>query len=448
MPVIPALIIIYILAIGVVFFAFFTARIAQMKLRSPAWGTLGALLGPVGMLAVCYLPSRRKDGKETNPIRSGFRTLPGLSRKIFLILVILLAVALGAIYLIGQIPRWQENSNYEKSVGASIKDHLQYVTSVKGEPSAVAVGRDSTYLLTAQGDLYAWGYNHLSLYQQDKGAAAGEVLSVAQLGRDVYLLKKDKKLYKIDENGQQTVFADNVEKVACGSNFGALLKSGGDVFVWGSNAYNQLGVTGEGGQKPLWLCGSARDVSCGGRHMLILKKDGAVMGCGSNITGALGVQNETGNVSLRQIASGCSAVAAGGDFSLILTKDGVLKSAGANECGQLGRDTEQGEATAFHEVATGVTAMGAGGKFGWYIAQEKLFTWGQNHCGQLGQGHRNNVALPTQIMEKVTFAAASADHLAILSDQRLFVCGDNSYGQLGRPDVSYLTPATVVTIRK
>lgn len=448
MPVIPALIIIYILAVCVVFFSFFTARIAQMKLRSPAWGTLGAVLGPVGMLAVCYLPSRRKDGKETNPIRSGFRALPGLSRKIFMVLVLLLALVLGVIYLIQAIPRWQENSNYEKSVGASVKDELQYVTSVKGEPQSVATGRDTTYLITAQGELYAWGYNYLSLHQQDKGAAAGDVLGVAQMGREVYLLKKDRKLYKIDENGEQSQFADNVAKVACGPNFGCFLKTSGDVYVWGNNAYTQLGADGEASEKPLWISGSAQDISCGGRHLLILKKDGVVMGCGSNITGALGLKDETGNVALRQIATGCSAIAAGEDFSLILTKDGILKSSGSNDCGQLGRDTEEKDAAAFHEVATGVSAMGAGGKFGWYIAQENLFTWGQNHCGQLGLGHTQNVALPTKAMETASAASASADHLAVLSNGRLFVCGDNSYGQLGRPGVSHLTPTAVVTIRK
>jgi len=59
MPVVPAITIIYVLTVCVVFFSFFTAKIAQMKLRHAAWGILGALFGPFGLLAVSYLPSLR-----------------------------------------------------------------------------------------------------------------------------------------------------------------------------------------------------------------------------------------------------------------------------------------------------------------------------------------------------------------------------------------------------
>lgn len=447
MPVVPALIIIYTVTVGVVFFSFFTAKIAQMKLRSAGWGILGALLGPVGMLAVCYLPSRRKDGKETNPIRSGFRALPGLSRKIFVGLFILLFLTLIGLYLYGAVPKWKENSNYEKSVGTAVTEHLMFTTSVEGKPASVVAGKDTTYLITKDGQLYAWGYNNLSINQQDKGALAKDVAGVAQIGREVYLLKKDHKLYKINEQGKQTEFATGVEKVVSGANFGCFLKTTGDVYVWGDNTFAQLGAAGDDSQKPLWLCGSAKDISAGGRHLLVLKKDGAVYGCGSNVTGALGLKDTEDNVTIKQIASGCSSVAAGVDFSLILTKDGVLKSSGANDCGQLGRETDKDTPIGFAEVATGVKAIGAGGKFGWYIAEEKLYTWGQNHCGQLGTGDTKNVTEPVKVLDKVTAAAASYDHLAILSNDRLFVCGNNTYGQLGRLGEKHLSPTAVISVR-
>ncbi len=447
MPVVPALIILYTATIGVVFFSFFTTKIAQMKLRSPVWGVLGALLGPVGMLAVCYLPSRRKDGKETNPIRSGFRALPGLSQKIFMLLFVLLVLLAVGLYLGQAIPKWRENSNYEKSVGADTLSRLSFASTVNGEVASLAAGRDTTYLITKEGALYAWGYNNLSLHQQDKGAAATDVAGVAQLGREVYLLKKNHTLYRIDEEGKETKFADNVAKVSCGAGFGSYLSTGGDVYVWGDNSYLQLGAAGDDTEKPLWLCGTASDISAGGRHLLILKKDGNVYGCGSNMGGALGQKDKADNLPLQQIASGCKAVAAGTDFSLLLTRDGVLKSSGANDCGQLGREEAEDAAKVFEEVATGVSEMGAGGKFGWYISEEKLYTWGQNHCGQLGLGHTDNVPLPAKAMEKATTAAAGFDHLVVLSGGKLFVCGDNSYGQLGNPGEKHLTPATVVTIK-
>lgn len=455
MPIVPSIIIIYLLTLWVVFFTYFTAKIAQMKLRKMYWGALGMLLGPLGMLAVCYLPSRRKDGKETNPIRSGIRALPKASRKIFLVLLGVAVVTFGVIYLINFIPKWQENAQYEKNIGGGITDQLVYTTTVKGTPKSVVTGRDSTYLITEEGELYTWGYNNLSLLQEDKGAAASNVVSVAQVGRDVYLLKQDHKLYKINAKGKQTKFADNVARVVGAANYGAFITQSGDVYVWGDNTYGQLGnASSQGSKEPLWLAGNVSDVSCGGRHLLLLKKDGSVMACGSNVTGALGLSEQNDVPTLKQIATGCKAIAAGNDFSLLLTNDGVLKSSGANDCGQLGRtlDEEKKETEqvylSFREVARGVEQIGAGGKSGWYISEDTLYTWGQNHCGQLGQGSQKQSDLPQEVKENVSTAAMSYDHLVLLSSDKVYLCGDNFYGQLGRLGETHFSPNAVILVRK
>ena len=454
MPVVPAIIIIYIVTLSVVFFSFFTAKIAQMKLRRASWGILGALLGPIGLVLVCYLPSRRKDGKETNLIRSAVRALPGVSRKLIVVLAALLIVVLIAVQLMTAIPKWQENREYAESIGTAVTDKLMYTSVVKGTLAAVITGTDSTYLITEDGDLYGWGYNNLCLNQQDKGALASNVKDVAQLERTVYLLKKDNKLYKIGEDGSQTEFATDVAKVVCGPTYGVFLKNSGDVYVWGDNSYGQLGSgVSEYTDEPVWLVGSAEDIACGARHLLILKTNGAVVACGSNITGALGVTGETGIISLKQIAENCKAIAAGSDFSLILTKDGVLKSCGANECGQLGRvidaETDELEETylTFGEVATGVENIGAAGKSGWYLADTTLYTWGENHCGQLSTGNTDDQSTPVKVMDKVDAAALSADHLAVISDGRLYTCGDNTYGQLGETGSVHLSLYAVVSVK-
>ncbi len=451
MPIVPSIIIIYALTIYVVFFTYFTSKIAQMKLRKMYWGVLGMLLGPIGLVAVCYLPSRRKDGKETNPIRSGVRALPGVSRRIFMVLLIITALVFGVIYFIEAIPKWRENAQYEKTIGTTITDQLVYTTTVKGKPQSIAAAGDSTYVITEGGDLYTWGYNHLSLQQQDKGAAAENVVSVAQVGKDVYLLKQDNKLYKINENGEQTKFAENVAKVAGSANYGAFITKSGDLYVWGENIYGQLGTSGQKIAEPLWLAGKVAEVALGGRHLLLLKTDGAVMGCGSNVAGALGLGEQAEVTSLKQIATGCKAIAAGSDFSMILTNDGTLKTSGANDCGQLGRQSEQEkdeEYLKFAEVEHGVDAIGAAGKSGWFIKAGELYTWGQNHCGQLGQGNTKTCLLPEKIMKNVSLAAMSYDHLVLVSEDKVYLCGDNCYGQLGRLGETHLSPNAVMLIKK
>ena len=449
MPIVPSIIIIYALTIYMVFFTYFTSKIAQMKLRKMYWGVLGMLLGPIGLVAVCYLPSRRKDGKETNPIRSGVRALPGVSRRIFMVLLIITVLVFGVIYFIDAIPKWRENAQYEKTIGTTITDQLQYTTTVKGKVQSIVAAGDSTYVITESGDLYTWGYNHLSLQQQDKGAAAENVVSVAQVGKDVYLLKQDSKLYKIDEKGEQTKFAENVAKVVGSANYGAFITKSGDLYVWGENNYGQLGTAGQKIAEPVWLAGKVSDVAPGGRHLLVLKTDGAVVGSGSNVGGALGLGEQTEVTSLKQIATGCKAIAAGVDFSMILTNDGTLKTAGANDCGQLGRQSEKPEEyLKFAEVERGVEAIGAAGKSAWFIKNGELSTWGQNYCGGLGQGNTKTCLLPEKIMKNVSLASMSYDHLVLVSEDKVYLCGDNSYGQLGRLGETHLSPNAVMLIKK
>lgn len=449
MPIVPFIIAIYILTIFVVFFTYFTAKIAQMKLRSSLWGMMGMLFGPVGMVLVCYLPSRRKDGKETNPIRSGVRALPNFSRKAFVVLSVLTLVILTGLYFWENIPKWKENNEYAKNMGAEVTDDLQYTASVKGIPATVQAGQNSTYLITEQGDLYTWGYNDLALSQQDKGAAAANVKAVVQMGRAVYVLKSDKKLYNISADGAQSVFGENVESMDASETFGAYVTVTGDVYVWGSNAYGQLGGNDtNSADKPRWLCGNTSAVACGSRHLLVLKKDGSVMACGSNVSGAMGLEDRNIIPSLKQIASDCTAIACGDEFSLLLTKDGDLLSAGSNVCGQLGREIEETSGASFGLVEKKVSAIGAGGSFGWYLAEKDLYTWGQNDCGQLGQGDRTDLFTPKKVMGGVDTAAASGNHLVILSEGKLLACGNNTFGQLGKLGDKHLSPGASVTVKK
>lgn len=448
MPVVPFIIIAYILMACIVFFTFFTAKIAQMKLRTSAWGALGLVLGPIGMVIVSFLPSRRKDGKETNLFRSGFHALPNVSRTVFAALLILLAVVTLGVYLWEGIPKWKENREYENNVGTEVIKQLKFSGSLQGPVASVAAGKDSTYVITDKGDLYTWGYNDLALSMEDKGAAAENVITVGQVDRTTYILKKDGKLFSVNPDGQLTQIGENVKKFDCSDTFGAYVKTTGDVYVWGSNAYGQLSSADIKIDQPRWLCGSAKDVACGARHMLVLKEDGVVMGCGSNVSGALGLPEQPDQVAIKIIASNCKAIACGIDFSMILTNDNILKTCGDNAYGQLGRETEGDANRSFGQAQNGVAAIGAGGRFGWYIADDELFTWGDNQCGQLGRGNTENDSKPEKIMEKVTSVAASNDHLVILANNKIYCCGDNTYGQLGRLNETHFSPTSLVTIKK
>jgi len=62
-----------------------------------------------------------------------------------------------------------------------------------------------------------------------------------------------------------------------------------------------------------------------------------------------------------------------------------------------------------------------------------LWTWGNNHCGQLGDGAVATERLtPEKIMDGVvTVSAGIAHSMAVKTDGSLWAWGDNMFGQLG-----------------
>jgi alpha-tubulin suppressor-like RCC1 family protein len=92
------------------------------------------------------------------------------------------------------------------------------------------------------------------------------------------------------------------------------------------------------------------------------------------------------------------SVACGDDFTLALTSDGKVFSWGDNNCGQLGI-TSDGEVEWISEPTSvkgpwgGVAGVAAGGEFACcWTKQGDLFAWGNGERGQIGQEGFDNVA--------------------------------------------------------
>lgn len=72
------------------------------------------------------------------------------------------------------------------------------------------------------------------------------------------------------------------------------------------------------------------------------------------------------------------------------------------------------------------------GHYGALREDGSLWMWGQNDCGQLGDGSHINRASPEKIMEHVTQVSLGARHSAAVDEKhRLWMWGDNTLGQLG-----------------
>jgi alpha-tubulin suppressor-like RCC1 family protein len=161
---------------------------------------------------------------------------------------------------------------------------------------------------------------------------------------------------------------------------------------------------------------------------------------GANLYGQLG-DGTTNNSNLPEqiVASGVTAIAAGGLHSLFLKSDGSLWAMGANFFGQLGNGTYStlppyGTNRAEQIVASGVTAIAGGVFHSLFVKSDgSLWVMGRNNYGQLGDSTYSNSNLPEQIVaDSVMAIAAGGFHsLFLKSDGSLWTMGRNDYGQLG-----------------
>ena len=81
----------------------------------------------------------------------------------------------------------------------------------------------------------------------------------------------------------------------------------------------------------------------------------------------------------------------------------------------------------------------------------RLFSWGYNHRGQLGQGDADDMCLPARVqlmysdilrdvcmLPKIWQVTCGHNHALILTvSKRIMSCGENTSGQLGRADIEY-----------
>jgi len=186
--------------------------------------------------------------------------------------------------------------------------------------TAVAVGEWWSLAVTADGDVYSWGFN-----------------MCGQLGDGT----EDHRLIPALVSALDEV---HVTAVAAGIGHGLALTADGDVYSWGYNAHGRLG-DGIDDHRSVPALVSALDevhvtaIAAGSGHSLAVTADGDVYSWGFNKYGRLG-----DGITDRFVPALVSAldevhvtaVAAGSGHSLALTADGEVYSWGDNRYGQLG----------------------------------------------------------------------------------------------------------------
>lgn len=281
-----------------------------------------------------------------------------------------------------------------------------------------------------------------------------------------------------------------------------VVDSAGAVYGWGNNLDGPLGqgnqtnltsparVKGIGGTGFLALLAANGGVSGGGNHSMgLLSIGGGVVTCGDDAYGQCGDnQTQTTNTTPVQVLHGAGPasgtfltsikqISAGMGHCMALdnvnTSTNNLWGWGLAQFGQTGGGTAipQGSTPFGQAIPIGVVAPAVGSvTYPWTAVSSgggglangetlaidsagQLWGWGCNVNGEMGQG---NLTSPQLTPVKITLAAgvtcvqasAGADHcMALGSDGKLYVWGDNSSGELGNPALSNPTSTpTVLTL--
>jgi alpha-tubulin suppressor-like RCC1 family protein len=234
--------------------------------------------------------------------------------------------------------------------------------------------------------------------------------------------------------------------VSAGGFHSLALDASGRVWAWGYNGYGQLGDATTTDrltpvQLPAFGASLVVAVAAGRLHSLALTEDGRVWAWGYNYNGQLGdgtTTNRTAPVELPAFSTNSAvALSAGQGHSLALTSDGRVWAWGYNAYGQLGDGTWTDRATPVQLPAFStntVTAVSAGAIHSLALtADGRVWAWGYNGNGQLGDGTSTSRNTPVQAMVvgRVVQIAAGDHSLVRSSDDAFWAWGYNASGQLG-----------------
>ncbi len=214
---------------------------------------------------------------------------------------------------------------------------------------------------------------------------------------------------------------------------GLALAVGTDGTVWAWGTGNGYWV----GPSPVQIMGASNmiNVAAGAGHALALKNDGTVWAWGADNHGQLGDGGTLGYSDTPVQVSGLSnivAICAGDDFSLALDVNGCVWAWGFNYEGQLGDGGTELDSDVPVMVAglTNMVAVAAGASFSLALDQAgKLWAWGSDNAGQLGDGGSAGTHLPIQIPELSNIVTVAAG-----SDAAVALDGNGNVWQWGSSD--------------
>ncbi|MGN0651309.1 MAG: Ig-like domain-containing protein [Oscillospiraceae bacterium] len=191
-------------------------------------------------------------------------------------------------------------------------------TSMIGKIKQIAVGDNHCFALSEAGQLYGWGGN-----------------SLKQLGMETEerYLSSPIEIEAKDKNDSAIMFSS----IASAGAHSIGIATDGKLWVWGSNAYGQLGTSSSRIKAPTSIYRSAETVVAGAKACGIIDSKGYVLMSGDNRNGALGIGNTRSVSEFTDVDSyKVSQLAIGDGFGGYIDDNNDMFCWGDNTLGQVG----------------------------------------------------------------------------------------------------------------
>lgn len=363
----------------------------------------------------------------------------------------------------------------------------------------VVLGENHTMILTEQGRVFTWGDNQygqlgngnttlssipkditetFSLHEFEKidyiTSGWGHSAALTSLNRLFVWGRNDSgQLGNGTTNDQHTpqditplfllAQAETFHQVVLGWGHSAALTSSGRLFMWGKNESGQLGDgSNQNTNIPLDITASLRRtiqdpihmIALGSSHSGLLTTTGSLFTWGRNVYGQLGDGTTNSTSRPKEITQNMtlqdqeviSNISLGWGHSAVQTSLNRVFTWGFNQFGQLGNQTNDDQLRPIVLLTNNLLENNAviqqlklgNGHSSLLTSNQQLFTWGFNQFGQLGNNTTINENKPTNIpiqlapTETIKALSLGVNHSAVLtSTSRLILWGFNQYGQLG-----------------
>lgn len=244
---------------------------------------------------------------------------------------------------------------------------------------------------------------------------------------------------------EKVTFADGVKikEIAAGDSHVLALDLDGNVWVWGRNNDNQLGLANtteailptklELGQRIV-------KVAAGYNQSFAITDDNKLIAWGLNENGELGIgtNDEKAEPTMIKNVKNVLDIAVGRTHSILVTTNGEVYTTGNNSYGSLSGTVSKRNRFAKVENLEDIAYISSGEYHNMVLdINGKVYVWGGNKNGQLGNGNTNTINIPfeiTGITNKKEIAAGKDTSFIRTKDGEIYAAGANVCGQLGSGD--------------